>query len=323
MSKARTTRLLGILIKLLERDKIQGRELEKAFGVSSRTIVRDIRRLNELGLPVSSQPGREGGYYLNDSAHHSLQYLSIDDLLEIKSKIAGRDKAQEQDIDTALAHLYEALPAPQGQNLLAEVEFSISPSGLERSLLEKLQWFYHCKERARLVKIILGEKASHKSVKKVYPLEIYYYRRDWLLYCFLPEKQNYSHYHFSSILSYKQLAQEMNNLAKKVREDDFRQYLRRKGIDDLTKLVLEIEGAPQYLAELKEKELFYQAEYKDKLQPGENNTKSRLILKTEQQDTEELLQIFLSFGSKLKIISPDWLSSLLLQEVQEIKEQYE
>jgi predicted DNA-binding transcriptional regulator YafY len=60
MSKAK--RLLDLMMTVNRRRKFTVRELADEFGVSTRTILRDLQELGELGVPLYSEVGPHGGY---------------------------------------------------------------------------------------------------------------------------------------------------------------------------------------------------------------------------------------------------------------------
>lgn len=62
--KLKINRLLEIITILLNRETITARELADRFGVSSRTIYRDVDALSSAGVPVYSSKGNNGGISL-------------------------------------------------------------------------------------------------------------------------------------------------------------------------------------------------------------------------------------------------------------------
>ncbi|AIQ50303.1 helix-turn-helix transcriptional regulator [Paenibacillus sp. FSL R7-0331] len=60
MSKSK--RLLELMMTVNRKRKFTVRELADEFGVSARTILRDLQELSELGVPLYSQVGPHGGY---------------------------------------------------------------------------------------------------------------------------------------------------------------------------------------------------------------------------------------------------------------------
>ncbi len=59
-------RTLGILLLLRGGRAVSATELAERFEVSSRTIYRDIETLSSLGVPVSAEMGRKGGFKLKE-----------------------------------------------------------------------------------------------------------------------------------------------------------------------------------------------------------------------------------------------------------------
>ena len=59
-----TTRVLTVLELLQSRSRLSGGELAERLDVDRRTVRRYVSTLQELGVPVESEPGRYGGYCL-------------------------------------------------------------------------------------------------------------------------------------------------------------------------------------------------------------------------------------------------------------------
>ena len=59
-----TTRVLAMLELLQARHQLSGAELAAGLGVDQRTIRRYALRLADLGIPVTAERGRYGGYRL-------------------------------------------------------------------------------------------------------------------------------------------------------------------------------------------------------------------------------------------------------------------
>lgn len=61
---SRTARLLEVLITLQTKPRFTVQELAEEFGVSRRTMLRDLHALSEMGVPLAASPGPYGGYSL-------------------------------------------------------------------------------------------------------------------------------------------------------------------------------------------------------------------------------------------------------------------
>lgn len=55
--KNRYTRLLGILNMIQSREMVRAEDIASAFGISTRTVYRDIETLSESGIPIYYQDG--------------------------------------------------------------------------------------------------------------------------------------------------------------------------------------------------------------------------------------------------------------------------
>lgn len=60
MSKSK--RLMELMMTVNRKRRFKVRELADEFGVSTRTIMRDLQELSEIGLPLYAEPGPHGGY---------------------------------------------------------------------------------------------------------------------------------------------------------------------------------------------------------------------------------------------------------------------
>lgn len=59
-----TTRVLAVLELLQSRGLVSGAELARRVEVDTRTLRRYIQSLEEMGIPITTEPGRYGGYRL-------------------------------------------------------------------------------------------------------------------------------------------------------------------------------------------------------------------------------------------------------------------
>ena len=59
-----TTRVLAVLELLQTRGRMSGAELAQQLDVDRRTVRRYIARLEEMGVPITAEQGRDGGYVL-------------------------------------------------------------------------------------------------------------------------------------------------------------------------------------------------------------------------------------------------------------------
>src|SRR5688572_13843418 len=82
----RLIRLTNILLQLQSRRLVTSQDLAEKFGISQRTVYRDIRALEEAGVPVIGEIGT--GYFLPDDYRMPPLMFSED---EINALLTARE----------------------------------------------------------------------------------------------------------------------------------------------------------------------------------------------------------------------------------------
>ncbi len=107
-------RILGILLALQSQRQISARYLAERFGVSTRTIYRDLQTMSLLGIPVYAERGRNGGirllegYFLPPLMFSRSEAIAL--LLGVIILRTLRAVPFQADVDTATQKLLAAVP---------------------------------------------------------------------------------------------------------------------------------------------------------------------------------------------------------------------
>jgi predicted DNA-binding transcriptional regulator YafY len=64
MGVSRTERLLELITQVRVKGRFTVQEMADEFGVSRRTMLRDLHALSAMGVPLAAVPGPGGGYTL-------------------------------------------------------------------------------------------------------------------------------------------------------------------------------------------------------------------------------------------------------------------
>ena len=131
----RADRLLKIIVLLNVHQPRTAQALADDLEVSERTIYRDLDALSGAGVPVYSQPGPNGGIFLDVSYRQALSGLTPDDLQALFLHTAGRpleDLGIPHALDDLLLKILATLPARQRESV---------EQMRQRLLVDPTQWF--------------------------------------------------------------------------------------------------------------------------------------------------------------------------------------
>jgi predicted DNA-binding transcriptional regulator YafY len=110
----KTQRLIEMLLTMNTRHKFTLKELSERFGVSRRTVLRDINELSALGVPLYAELGVHGGYRI--LKERTLPPISFSEQEAValffvsQSLKFYRALPMESDWQSALAKFYHVLP---------------------------------------------------------------------------------------------------------------------------------------------------------------------------------------------------------------------
>jgi predicted DNA-binding transcriptional regulator YafY len=144
----RIDRLTAILIQLQSKRVVKAQEIADRFGISLRTVYRDVRALEEAGVPIGAEAGI--GYFLEDyhlppvmftneeassllfgaklvskMADASLYESFESALYKIKSVLKRAEKEHLEDLDTRIAVINRRRQTPFSEHLLNQIQQAI------------------------------------------------------------------------------------------------------------------------------------------------------------------------------------------------------
>jgi len=154
-----TTRVLTVLELLQTHGRMSGVELAKRLEVDGRTLRRYITRLDELGIPVTSERGRHGHYSLVAGYKLPPMMFTDDEALAISvgllaSRQLGLAEAAPA-AESAQAKLERVLPAALKTRLRAlsetvTLDLRASPAARDNETLMTLSGAAHHRQRVHL-----------------------------------------------------------------------------------------------------------------------------------------------------------------------------
>lgn len=183
---SRSARLLELLIRVQTRPRFTAGELAGEFGVSRRTMLRDLGALSEMGVPLRATPGPGGGYSLPRGGRRLSPSLTVDEALGLIVSYEAFLRYSESPFRTqnlsAVTKLRAALPPDvvgELDDLRRHVAVLDPVRDYEAPLLGEL--FRAAVEGSHLKAVY--DSASGVSERLIYPFGVFAYRGFWYCAC--------------------------------------------------------------------------------------------------------------------------------------------
>lgn len=172
-------RLLEIVYLLLRQKTVTARELAERFGVSMRTIYRDVDALSLAGIPVCTEKGKNGGIGLMPGFVMDKSILSDREQTEILTALQGLSTVKSGETDDILKKL-SAIFNKNTVNWL-DVDFTDWSytngevfSGFKAAILGR-----------RIAEFDYFSSYGEKTSRRVEPVQLWFKHRAWYVkaYC--------------------------------------------------------------------------------------------------------------------------------------------
>lgn len=277
----RESRYFKIMYYLLDRKMVKAAELAKEFGVSTRTIYRDIDALSEAGVPVYAAPGRDGGIYLMRDFVLDKEVLSADENRDVLEVFRDLSTAQYDNNNETLQRISGLFAV----NYNSWMDIDISKLGGKKDENEKFELLKSAVIQRQCVKILYIDSNGVFSEKIMHPLRLAYQSGRWYLKAYCREKQDYGIYKISCML-------DLWVLDEKFPADAYPER-RKRASGKYSKIVLRF---PDKMASR-----IYEIFDKKDVKRQEDGS---FIVSVEMPEDALLITILLSFGPHVEIIAP-------------------
>jgi len=182
-----TSRLFEIIYLLLNRERITAKELAERFGVSSRTIYRDVDTISLAGIPIYTEKGKNGGISLLPDFVLNKSILSEHEQSEILSALQGLTQirsAEANESDQVLQKLSTIFNKTAAKWL--EVDFS------DWSFEQEDYWggFKTAILQKRIATFDYYSTYSEKTFRRVEPIQLWFKSKAWYLKAYDLDKQD-------------------------------------------------------------------------------------------------------------------------------------
>lgn len=184
----RLTRITAILIQLQSKKIVTAKEIADRFEISLRTVYRDIKTLQESGVPIGSENGT--GYFIVDG--YSLPPIMITEeeanalIVSEKLVLNQGDTSLKKDFNSLLLKIKSVLRNIEKNNI-SKLENRITPSYV-RETFESDSLSIIQKSIANTTVVSIKYHSFYKdeiTQRKIEPLGLYFTDKAWVVvaYC--------------------------------------------------------------------------------------------------------------------------------------------
>lgn len=186
----RIDRLTAILIHLQTKRVVKAEEISDRFGMSLRTVYRDVKALMEAGVPIGSEAGK--GYFIVDGYHLPPVMFTQDEAssMLLAGKLVDKmaDKSVRGAYESAMHKIKSVLNESEKdhlQNLESHIEVFLRSRYEVKQREEFPDHFMTDIQRAvakkEVLKIDYSNNEEELSTREVEPIGIFYYSMAWHL----------------------------------------------------------------------------------------------------------------------------------------------
>ncbi|AJD31938.1 YafY family protein [Clostridium sporogenes] len=306
-------RLLAIVVILLNRKKISASELAEKFEVSVRTIYRDIEAINLAGIPIVSQIGNNGGFYIIDNYKINHQLLTLEDMISIIEALKNMNRfLDDKNVEVAIEKV---------KNIIPKEKKEVFDLHFEQMFIDTLPWgFKKCEEENLKYKIIhdaidlkkciafdYRNSKSEYNWREAEPLTLVFKGFYWYLFSFCKLKNDYRFFKLSRMENLALLDEKINK-----NRISYKEYIDINKTQEVpTRIVLKFNEKVRYRVD----DCFH----KDDIKIQEDGS---IIVDTYFLEDEWVYSMILSYGEYVEVIEPNHIREIIKNKCKKINDIY-
>ncbi|MCL1822704.1 MAG: YafY family transcriptional regulator [Oscillospiraceae bacterium] len=298
-------RLLEITTILLNKKTVTAAELAERFGVSTRTIYRDIDALSASGVPVFCSQGSGGGISILEDYTVNRTMLSGSERDSVLLALQTLEATRFPEINILLEKLGGIFKSPDSDWI--SVDFS--PWGSNPNSQNKFSDIKAAILQSRIIEVGYINAYNEKSRRKIEPLRLIFKSQAWYLWGFCLAKQEYRTFRISRIKSVS-VTNETFDRSKPHVSANGEEKIKQERCPWI-RLTLEFSGDALYrLCD----------DFDDDIltDNGDGTFKIEISLPEE----EWLYGYILSFGTSVKVLAPAYIKKIIKERAEKIAGMY-
>lgn len=196
-------RLIAIIMMLLNKKKVTAAGLAEHFGVSVRTIQRDMDNLSLAGIPIYADVGKNGGYQLMEDYSLDKNFLSTGEAKILLTFLEGLEKAAPYAQTKSMSNkVMTMLPKGEGEE---KVVMNLNPMTAYGSYKDILEQITDARDNKMKLRIEYINAELYRTERIICPYTLVMLGTTWYLYAWCERANDFRMFKVSRIVDCKRL----------------------------------------------------------------------------------------------------------------------
>ncbi|MGL4847541.1 MAG: helix-turn-helix transcriptional regulator [Clostridium sp.] len=294
-------RLISIIMVLNNKEKVTAKELSEKFNVSIKTITRDMRTIEEAGIPIISYQGYDGGYGIIDTYKVNKASMTKGEVALLKSLLDGINETYKNKEVISLIDKFSLVEEENKNNFL--IDFSKWGKGKE--ITEKINLLDHAINKNNYIEFEYSNMNGEKTKRKVEGYKIIFKALHWYIYAYCLEKKEMRIFKLDRIKN-------LNILKENFEEREIETENLFK--EEIEKIEIKLKVSKEIKNAIEENFSDYEI-----LKEEENE----MIIKVKFPYSRWIDSMILGFGDKLEVLEPIFLREKIKKKIFNMQKRYE
>ncbi|TCO77377.1 helix-turn-helix transcriptional regulator [Marinisporobacter balticus] len=305
-------RLISILVILLRKERVQSKVLAEMFGVSVRTILRDVDAINLAGIPIVTYQGMNGGIGIVEGYRLDRSVLTGDEMATIITTLKGMAETMPDNRHEVLVEKFKnILPPAQLEILNSKLNQLIidpSPWGENKHFKQKIAMIRKGIESFKELEFAYTDSIGQKTTRRVEPYSRVLKGQQWYLYAWCLFRKDFRLFKLSRME--KLIVSDTTYKPREISVEELPWKSKWKESENRISLELVFEKELESIVE----EWFREDVVKDE--------DGRILVKASFPENNWLYGFLLSFGTGVEVVNPSHIRKILAEKSMQIYRKY-
>ncbi|MBN1971646.1 MAG: YafY family transcriptional regulator [Candidatus Delongbacteria bacterium] len=285
----KSDRLLGIVLTLATKNRITAKELADYYDVNIRTIQRDIDAISASGIPVFSERGKDGGYFIDKNYKIDKSFFTDEEADLIMKLLSGVSSGLDSvKLKNTISKISTVKKDSCFQN--DKIEFDFSQWGFSKKLKDRISTISDCIDQSNKIAIVYNSSDFDKTERIIEPHKLVNKSGVWYLYAYCSLRSDFRLFRINRIAEIKVLKERF--CRREFSKLDFDKEWSEKNSEEFT---LSFRGDG-----IKKAKLYFDD---SEFEQANDNT---VILRIRLPLNRWIYDFFLGFGDSLTLLNPDY-----------------